>query len=53
MPNDQDADKLLEELGLDPEVAGDVRDITDFLVELAYDSWSSERKKTSCQQKTP
>ena len=52
MINDDQAKKALDELGLNAEEAKDVADITAMLLELAYDGWSEERKKTLCQQKT-
>jgi len=45
MINDDQADKALDELGLNAEEAKDVADITAILLSLAYDSWSEERKK--------
>ena len=49
MINNDQADKALDELGLDAEEAKDVANITAMLLELAYDSWSEEHKKKTCQ----
>ena len=48
MINNDQADKALDELGLDAEEAKDVADITAMLLTLAYENWSEQRKKNIC-----